>query len=132
MATPEQVTAQRALAGLVSVERFSHRFADAVADRRVGDLFTPDAFLDVNLPAQRLEIRGAKSVGSLMRRLYPTGTEVKTLRTIPTLSGFVAEHEGSATSDEDRRTWRTIWLCEVRGGRITQATAYYSVTNGSP
>lgn len=45
------------------------------------------------------------------------------LRVVPTIAGFVMEHEqvqwGAKSGVE-----RALWLCEVRDGRITEAVGY--------
>ncbi|MFQ6026330.1 MAG: hypothetical protein ACE5Q6_02320 [Dehalococcoidia bacterium] len=48
------------------------------------------------------------------------------LRTVPTASGFVTEHEEHQDVDGHELTARRLWLCEVREGRITEVVGYCS------
>jgi ketosteroid isomerase-like protein len=54
------------------------------------------------------------------------------LRTVPTATGFVAEHEerqvtGAGAEDGGEvYSARRMWLCEVRDGRITDVVGYCS------
>lgn len=45
------------------------------------------------------------------------------LRTVPTASGFVTEHEETYRGLKVEVA-RRLWLCEVRDGRITEVVGY--------
>lgn len=48
------------------------------------------------------------------------------LRTVPTVSGFVHEHEERREVDGEVCSARRLWLCEVRDGRIAEVVGYCS------
>ncbi len=105
MSTPEQLTAQRAMSEIAAAERLAERFADALESGiAAGDVFTPDVVF--NGDTVREDVR------------------IVVLRTIPTISGFVTEHEEHREVEGVQCVARRLWLCEVRGGRIVEAVSY--------
>ena len=85
------------------------------------DLFADDVFFDLYPPMWRFQVQGAAAVGTQLRAISgdapPT---VRSLRVVPTDSGFVTEHEEVHEGEIARR----LILCEVRDGRITEAVVY--------
>ncbi|MEX2394189.1 MAG: hypothetical protein WD826_06895 [Actinomycetota bacterium] len=126
MTTQEQVSAQQAMSGIVSAERLAERFAEVFRTNDPSDVFAPDAFFDLNMPVWRFQIQGVEDFEAWARDFAPDGVEVSVLNTVPTISGFVTEHEVALTQDGERMTARKMWLCEVREGMITEATEYCS------
>ena len=51
---------------------------------------------------------------------------IDVLRTVPTVTGFVTEHEEHQQVDGQDLTARRLWLCEMEGGRIIEAVGYCS------
>lgn len=126
MSTHEQVTVQRVMTDIVRAGRLAERFADVFRTNDPGDVFTPDVFFDLNMPVWRFQIQGTADFESWARELSPDGLGVKVLRIVPTLTGFVTEHEDFLERDGDLLTSRKIWLCEVRDGRVCEAVGYCS------
>jgi hypothetical protein len=84
-------------------------------------VFAPDAMFDLYPPFWRFQLRGADAFGSQLRAIAegapPT---VRTLRVVPTATGFVTEHEEVQPTQIARR----MILCEVRDGQIIEAVVY--------
>jgi hypothetical protein len=108
-----------------TVERLSERFANVFTTFDAGeDLFSPDAFFDLNMPVWRFQIQGPAAFGSQLKHINKGESKVDIVRTVPTASGFVTEHvEHQSVAGEDFSA-RRLWLCEVRNGRIIEATGY--------
>jgi hypothetical protein len=84
------------------------------------DVFAPDAFFDLLPPFWRFQIAGPEAFAAQLRAIAPGPTRARVLRTVPTATGFVMEHEESSADEVARR----MILCEVRAGRITEVTVY--------
>jgi hypothetical protein len=111
---------------LGTVEALSERFAEVFRTNDVEDVFTPDVFFDLNMPVWRFQMQGVDGFESWRHGLAPDGTGINVLRTVPTISGFVTEHEEFETRGAQVLTSRKIFLCEVREGRIGEVVAYCS------
>lgn len=108
-------------------ERLSQRFAEVFSTFDPGDdLFAVDVFFDLNMPVWRFQLQGPDTFASQLRKINQGPSRVDVLRTIPTNSGFVAEHEEHQFVDGQDLMARRLWLCEVRDGRIVEATGYCS------
>ncbi|HVE99373.1 MAG TPA: hypothetical protein VNA12_09355 [Mycobacteriales bacterium] len=86
-------------------------------------LFAPEAFFDMYPPLWRFQIQGARAFESQLRAIADGEIRVRIVRTVPTASGFVTEHEETqrgAVTEVSRK----LWLCEVRDGRITEVVCY--------
>ena len=117
-------TTQVAALDQETAERLSAAFQRACETLDVGDeLFAPDAFFDLYPPMWRFQIQGPKVFEAQLRAIAEGEISVRVLRTVPTLTGFVTEHEetqrGAVTE-----VARKLWLCEVRDGRITEVVCY--------
>jgi hypothetical protein len=87
------------------------------------DLFAPDAFFDLLPPLWRFQLEGRAAFVARLRAIAEGEISSRVLRVVPTASGFVMEQEETqrgVTTEVARR----LWLCEVRGGRITDVTGY--------
>ena len=84
------------------------------------DVFAPDAFFDLLPPFWRFQIEGPEAFAAQLRAIATGPTRARVLRTVPTATGFVMEHEESSADEVARR----MILCEVRAGRITEVTVY--------
>jgi ketosteroid isomerase-like protein len=112
-----------------TVDRLSRRFHDAFRTFDAGDdAFAEDAFFDLNMPVWRFQIQGRDAFGAQLRKLAEGGGDVRVdvSRTVPTVSGFVTEHEEHQDVDGQHLSARRLWLCEVRGGRIVEVVGYCS------
>jgi hypothetical protein len=108
-----------------TAERLSERFHDAFHTFEAGeDAFTPDAFFDLNMPEWRFQLQGREAFAAQLERINEGPSRVEILRTVPTASGFVAEHvEHQDVYGEDHSARRLV-LCEVVRGRIAEVTVY--------
>jgi ketosteroid isomerase-like protein len=118
---------QTASLDLESIERLSDGFARVFEtfDARA-DVFAPDAFFDLNMPVWRFQLQGADAFGSQIEAINQGPTRIDVLRTVPTASGFVTEHEEHQTVAGEDLSARRLWLCEVTDGRIVDVVGYCS------
>jgi hypothetical protein len=87
------------------------------------DLFTDDVFFDLLPPFWRFQLQGAGTFGPQLRSIADGGRmSARILRVVPTVSGFVLEHE--ETSLDTGEVARRLWLCEVVDGRIGEVVGY--------
>jgi hypothetical protein len=87
------------------------------------DLFSPDAFFDLQPPLWRFQIEGPNAFVAQLRAIAEGDMRIKILRTVPAVSGFVTEHEETALGGR-HEVARRLWFCEVRDGRITEVVGY--------
>ena len=109
-----------------TAQELSERLADVFRTADVGDLFTDDLFLDGHPPFWRFQLQGRDEFAAWLQGYSPEGTETTVVRTVPTVSGFVAEFVGRHDEGGEEMTDRKILLCEVRHGRIADLTIYCS------
>ena len=108
-------------------ERLSLAFAIVFQTFDAGDdVFAPNAFFDLNMPVWRFQLEGAEAFASQLESIAEGPTRIEILRTVPTISGFVTEHQEHQEVEGHDMTARRLWLCEVKGGRITEAVGYCS------
>jgi len=109
---------------LETAERLSAAFNRCFETLDAGEeLFSPDAFFDMLPPFWRFQIQGPDAFAAQLRAITEGEVTVKVLRTVPTATGFVTEHE-QAESEPKGEVARRLWLCEVRDGRITEVVGY--------
>lgn len=110
-----------------TLERLSERFAEVFQTLDAGeDLFAPDVFFDLNMPVWRFQLQGPGAFAAQLRATVRGTVRIDVQRTVPTISGFVTEHEEHQIVDGEELTARRLWLCEVRDGRIAEAVGYCS------
>ncbi len=110
-----------------TAERLSMGFANVFETFEVGDdVFSPNAFFDLNMPVWRFQLEGPEAFASQLESIAEGPARIDILRTVPTVSGFVTEHEEHQDVGGQDMTARRLWLCEVQGGRITEAVGYCS------
>ena len=120
MATTTAPTTSRATA-----QRLSSRFAEALETLVVpDDLVTPDALFDLSMPVWRFQVQGAPAMEDQLRKISHGPSRVDILRTVPTTTGFVQEHEEHTDVDGDHLSARRMVLCEVRDGRLAEVVIY--------
>lgn len=105
------------------VERLSSAFNRCFETFDVGeDVFTPDVLFDLYPPFWRFQIQGADAIGAQLRAIAAPPVTARVLRVVPTLTGFVLEHE--ETQHGADQIARRLWLCDVREGRIADVVGY--------
>jgi hypothetical protein len=87
------------------------------------DVFAEDAFFDLYPPLWRFQIQGRAAFAAQLRAISEGESSSRILRVVPTATGFVMEHEETQRG-ERTEVARKLWLCDVRDGRITEATCY--------
>jgi hypothetical protein len=109
------------------IQSLSERFASVFETFAAGeDLFADDVFFDLNVPIWRFQLQGPRAFASQLESIKEGETRIEILRTVPTTSGFVTEHEEHQDVRGELMTARRLWLCEVRDGRISEAVGYCS------
>ena len=86
--------------------------------------FTADAFFDLLPPLWRFQVEGRDAFAEQLRSIATGETAVKTLRVVPTATGFALEHEETQRGGDGDLVARRLWLCEVEDGRITEVVGY--------
>jgi hypothetical protein len=120
-------TAHSAPVDVTEIERLSRQFADVFDTFEASDGdFAPDAFFDLNMPVWRFQLEGAANFATQLKQINEGPVRMEVTRTVPTVSGFVTEHVEHQQVDGEDITARRIWLCEIRDGRIAEATGYCS------
>jgi hypothetical protein len=110
-----------------TMERLSQRFAEVFENpNSAEDVLSSDVFLDLNMPVWRFQLQGAEAFAAQLEQINEGDVRIKILRTVPTISGFVTEHEEHQEVHGQDLTARRLWLCEVRHGQIVEAVGYCS------
>ena len=109
------------------VARLTARFAETFETLHAGnDVFVPDVLVDLNVPVWRYQLQGRSAINAALEADSKGPVRIDVLRTVPTLTGFAAEHEEHQTVDGQELMARRLWLCEIRDGRIAEAVGYCS------
>ena len=89
------MTTQKAATSIdpATAEQLSSRFANVFETFNAGDLFSPDAFFDLNMPVWRFQVEWPEAFASQLKSIAEGPVQLNILRTVPTASGFVTEHE---------------------------------------
>ena len=107
-----------------TVERLSTAFNRTFETLEAEDgVLADDAFFDLYPPFWRFQIQGAAAIVGQLRAISQGPSTARLLRVVPTTTGFVMEHEETQRGP-NVEVARRLWLCEVRDGRITEATGY--------
>lgn len=123
MSTPETDTSM----DVSALKRLSQRFANVFANPdSAEDVLSADVFLDLNMPVWRFQLQGAEAFATQLKQINEGDVRIDVLRTVPTASGFVTEHEEHQNVRGQDLTARRLWLCEVRHGRVVEAVGYCS------
>lgn len=109
-----------------TAQELSERLADVFRTADVGDALTDDVFLDGHPPLWRFQLQGRDAFAAWLQRSSPDGAEIRVVRTIPTVTGFVTEFVGRHDEHGEELTDRKVLLCEVRGRRIAELSVYCS------
>jgi hypothetical protein len=113
--------------GRAIVARLSRRFATVFETQETGrDLFSPDVFFDLNMPVWRFQLQGPDAFAQQLKKIVEGVVRIDILRTVPTISGFVTEHEEHQQVSGQDLTARRLWLCRLRSARIVEAIGYCS------
>ena len=109
------------------MEKLSRDFAGVFENPDSAEnVLAADAFLDLNMPVWRFQLEGAAAFADQLKAINEGDVRIDVLRTAPTASGFVTEHEEHQAVHGQDLTARRMWLCEVRDGQIVEATGYCS------
>lgn len=121
------MTTRAAVLDADTAARLAERFHEVFVTFDVTEeVFTPDVFVDLNMPVWRFQIQGPQALGAQLEKINEGPARVDILRVVPTVSGFVTEHvEHQEVNGEDLSA-RRLWLCEVRDGRIAEVVGYCS------
>lgn len=110
-----------------TVERLSERFAEVFENPdAAADVFSFDAFLDLNMPVWRMQLQGSAAFAAQLKKINEGDVHITVLRTVATATGFVTEHEEHQLVHDQDLTARRLWLCEVQNGTIVAAVGYCS------
>jgi hypothetical protein len=110
-----------------AVDRLSRRFAHIFeSPDSAEDVLSSDAFLDLNMPVWRMQLQGPAAFAAQLKQINEGAVRIDVLRTVPTASGFVTEHEEYQNVGGQDLTARRLWMCEVRDGSIVEAVGYCS------
>ena len=110
-----------------SVEQLSRQFARVFEDPdTAGEVFSSDAFFDLNMPVWRMQLQGPGAFAAQLEEINEGDVRIDVLRTVPTATGFVTEHEEHQIVGGQDLTARRLWLCEVSNGSIVEAVGYCS------
>jgi hypothetical protein len=104
-------------------ERFNRVFETFDASE---DLFSDNAFFDLNMPVWRFQLQGGEAFAAQLQAISQGPVRIDILRTVPTHSGFVTEHEEHQDVNGQEFSARRLWLCEVEVGRIVSVVGYCS------
>ena len=107
-----------------TIERLSTGFNRCFETLDAGEgLFAPDAFFDLRPPFWRFQLEGPEAFARQLREISEGPSTARVLRVVPTVSGFVLEHEETMRGDKPEVAHR-LWLCEVRDGVISDVVGY--------
>src|SRR5258705_13643705 len=122
------MTTQRTTATNVdAVERLSRGFAGVFENPdSAHNVLAADVFVDLNMPVWRFQLEGAAAFAEQLKAINERDVRIDVLRTAPTATGFVTEHEENQAVHGHDLTARRMWLCEVRDGQIVEAIGYCS------
>lgn len=110
-----------------AVDDLSRRFAVVFEDPDTAQgALAADVFFDLNMPVWRMQLQGAAAFAAQLRRINEGAVRIDVLRTVPTATGFVTEHEEHQDVNGHDLTARRLWLCQVRDGAIVDAVGYCS------
>ena len=109
------------------VQKLSRRFAN-IFERpdSAEEVLFADVFFDLNMPVWRMQLQGPGAFAAQLEKINEGDVRIDVLRTVPTATGFVTEHEEHQQVDGQDLTARRLWLCEMEGGRIIEAVGYCS------
>ncbi len=108
-----------------TVERLSTAFNRCFVDFQADEgLFAERAFFDLLPPLWRFQLEGGDAFVTQLRSIAEGPVTVDVLRVIPTVDGFLVEHQETQQTPGGVVTARRVWLCAVRDGRITEVVGY--------
>ena len=87
-------------------------------------LFRPDVFLDLTMPAWRIQTAGAEDLIAVRKQGHPGPGTVTRRRADPTPSGFVLEFEERWSGEGQQWYAREMMRIEVIEGSIAELTVY--------
>jgi hypothetical protein len=110
-----------------AVQKLSRRFAHIFENPdSAEEVLSTDVFFDLNMPVWRMQLQGPGAFAAQLKKINEGDVRIDVLRTVPTTSGFVTEHEEHQNVGGQDLTARRLWICEVRDGSIVEAVGYCS------
>jgi hypothetical protein len=110
-----------------AVQKLSQRFANIFeSPDSAEEVLSADVFFDLNMPVWRMQLQGPGAFAAQLKKINEGDVRIDVLRTVPTASGFVTEHEEHQNVGGQDLTARRLWLCEVSNGSIVEAVGYCS------
>jgi hypothetical protein len=89
-----------------------------------GDLFHPDALLDVSMPTWRIRAVGLEDLLRVRKNSHPWPGEVTATRLDPIPDGFMLEFEERWEHDGQQWYCREMLRADVTDGKISALTVY--------
>ena len=87
----------------------------------VEEVFTPDAFFDINVPTWRFQLDSPAAFIAWLQEYCPQGYRITARPPIGTASGFVLEVEGEYADHHGAQLFfRNLYVCVVQDGRIKE------------
>ena len=112
---------------VAAIEQLSRRFAGVFEHPDTAEeVLSSDVFLDLNMPVWRFQLQTPAAFAAQLEQINEGDVRIEILRTVPTVSGFVTEHEEHQQVADQELTARRLWLCEVTDGLIVEAVGYCS------
>jgi hypothetical protein len=102
-------------------------YAKAMADRdiaAIGELYRPDALVDVNVPTWRYQLQGPESVSAALGENLPKGPFTTTARPLDPSEWAGIELEYRLGEGDDAPLIREVNLVRVVDGRIAEHVIY--------
>ena len=110
-----------------AVQKLSRRFAHIFENPdSAEEVLSTDVFFDLNMPVWRMQLQGPGAFAAQLKKINEGDVRIDVVRTVPTTSGFVTEHEEHQNVGGQDLTARRLWICEVRDGSIVEAVGYCS------
>jgi hypothetical protein len=109
---------------VTTAEALSRRFARVLESADAADVFTDDAFFDLNMPVWRFQIQGPAAFATQLAQINEGDVRIEIVRTVETTDGFVQEHVEHQDIDGREVSARRLVLCGVRDGRICDVVIY--------
>ncbi|MDP9335920.1 MAG: hypothetical protein M3Q30_21790 [Actinomycetota bacterium] len=109
------------------VQKLSRRFANIFESPDSAEaVLSADVFFDLNMPVWRMQLQGPAAFAAQLEQINEGEVRIDVLRTVPTATGFVTEHEEHQNVGGEDLTARRLWICEVSNGSIVEAVGYCS------
>ena len=109
------------------VQQVAERFMSAIERNdfaALEALFTPDALLDVNVPAWRFQRQGPRDVIGQFREWYPQPPVSVNWRATPMEGGVIVQADERKVEGGEELYYRFVYLASLDGDRIAELVLY--------